>query len=137
MQACVFCGNTSATVKINKEHVFRKKNRALFGREDSKTNFMRFSTSDGIVKGESPRTYKLSPFEQRVGGICEVCNSGWLNKIDLDFEALQFRLVNKLSVMGGASDARLIYTWAYKTALVWTLTDRSCEGATSSHHIKT
>lgn len=135
MKSCIFCSRASNTVKINKEHVFRKKNRALFGRRDTHTNIIRFSTADGNIRLEKPMTYKLSPYEQTVGGICEICNSGWLNKIDLDFERLQFRLIKNLSIMGGQSDIRLIYTWAYKTALIRTLTDRSCERAVSYHHL--
>jgi len=136
MKICVFCGITSATKKINKEHVFRKKNRSIFGRNDTHTSFMRFSKKSGVLTAEKPKSYNASPYEQQVGSVCESCNSGWLNKIDSEFENLQFRLVKNLNVFGCKSDAELIYTWAYKTALIRTLVDESCERAISQHHMK-
>ncbi|MGR6723021.1 hypothetical protein ACU6QH_04325 [Aeromonas veronii] len=132
-EKCLFCDKEFSKVKNSKEHIFRKKNRDLFGSKNTVTKVIQ-AAGDAHKSSASHREYPLSPFEQTVRDICSGCNNGWMNGIDDNFEKLQYRLVKNLSVFAGEIELQQIRLWAYKTALVRTILDEKSNGSMPYHH---
>ncbi|MFQ2649121.1 hypothetical protein ACK3ZP_18840 [Aeromonas caviae] len=132
---CLFCDKDFSIVKNSKEHILRKKNRELFGLNNTNTHFIR-RTGDARSTKLEERIYPLSPYEQTVSGICNVCNNGWMNDIDNNFEKLQCRLVKRLPVFAGDNEINKIKLWAYKTALVRMIMDKNCDVGIPHNHLK-
>lgn len=131
---CLFCDKDFSIVKKTKEHILRKKNKELFGLNNTHTQFIRRTGDVKSTKFEE-RAYPLSPYEQTVSGICDLCNNGWMNDIDNNFEKLQCRLVKNLPVFAGDNEINQIKLWAYKTALVRMTQDKGCDAGIPHNHL--
>jgi hypothetical protein len=107
---CVFCGST--TSKINKEHVIPNWISKLFADEDSQ--------GYGIIRDGKLETAFIAPLlQQTVGVVCELCNGGWMSKLEHDVmpnlgPMIQSGRTTKLP----PQSQRLLATWSVKTAFM-------------------
>jgi hypothetical protein len=117
---CVFCGEAG---KLTKEHVLPRhwQDDGLFP-DVSETTFRRMSGMDG---GVVDRTVYGTRFESKVKKVCGVCNSTWMNQMDLDIEPLLLELAwGRLSEIP-VDRSSAFAAWATKIALMRSLMDQS------------
>src|ERR1035441_7024833 len=109
---CVFCGSTS--MKITKQHIAPKQLRNVFEGviSDSGTTSIRTGTNP-------PIEFSSAPFDDKVGGFCEACNSTWMQAI----EARAVSILTPMMTRGfpkllTVADQAELSTWAVLFALV-------------------
>lgn len=118
-RGCIFCGST--TNKMSAEHLFRQtyRNRIPHHPETERTRFV-----PGVPGSEHVVEMPHGIFDHKVNGVCQQCNSTWMNKIDADAEDAVVALA-----LGGvtlrARDAAPLARWATKVALLRAWIDKS------------
>jgi hypothetical protein len=112
---CIFCGGGP----LSAEHVFSRRWIERFSPgATSYTHELVRSTSPG--EAELRRTYKKEAPHGMVvsGAVCERCNNGWMNDLDLAVQPLVNAITDGADVAVSAEQRRLLATWTCKIALV-------------------
>jgi hypothetical protein len=112
---CVFCGGGP----LSTEHVFSRRWIERFSPGAS-------SHTHELLRSVAPggpymrRTYTTKSPEGMVvsGAVCERCNNGWMNNLDLAVQPLLNAITDGANVSVSAEQRRLLATWACKIALV-------------------
>ena len=111
--ACIFC--RSKTNAGSKEHVF-----AEWWREQFK-GVMPLTGIVTIVRGDGSVTqFESIPFNDKIGGFCEVCNSGWMNKMEKRVRPFLLGMaIDDVATRLTPAMQLALTNWAIKTVLVF------------------
>jgi hypothetical protein len=110
---CVFC---TATQKRAKEHVWPRWLQEFLGESDVERTETHVTTSGQVVSQRRHAARALV-----AGGICESCNNGWMNDLELRAAKILKPLLAGRTVSGRVlpqQDARTLALWTFKTAIV-------------------
>jgi len=107
------------TNKMSREHLFRQSLKDHIWHSPS-TSVTRYSSGQTERRTEIP----TSIFDRAVGGICVVCNNGWMNQTDQLIEPLLIELANGRRNDIPPSEILPFARWAVKLALLRAETDR-------------
>ncbi len=112
---CVFCGGGP----LSAEHVFSRRWIERFSPgATSHTHELVRSVAPGEPDVRRTYTTKLPEGMVVNGAVCERCNSGWMNDLDLAIQPLLNAIVDGEDVPVSADQRRMLATWACKIALV-------------------
>jgi|SRR5450755_1018713 hypothetical protein len=105
-RVCLFCTNPAG----NKEHAWPLWLLSSMG-ADSKSPTEYWNTVNA-----PPRPWHGPEFTTRK--VCQVCNNGWMSRLESAVRATMGSLVNDLSLWLDEEQQRLLARWATKTAMV-------------------
>ena len=108
---CIFCGKTR---KRSREHVFPRWLVPLFPDLDDAEYLRRLIRQDT----DEERRHPSGPFDLVVTDICEVCNNGWMSRLEQDVQPILTPMLLDVPRTLSAPDQQTVATWATKTMLV-------------------
>lgn len=121
--ACAFCGRSE--VQRSKEHVLR---RWFEGRIETVADYVTdIEFFEGAADDAVSRTVRPIPksaFDMPINEVCRECNQGWLNDLESSIEEELVELANGRFVQLTPEIQTRLRTWLFKTALMFTLTNR-------------
>lgn len=119
---CMFC--RSSTNKMSREHLFHQ------AWAEHIPHSPRIERHDYEVSGSDERSFEMpvSLFEQRVSGVCKICNESWMNSMDQAVENIVIELANGRRTDIPADRIGAFSQWATKVALVRTAINRGMSG---------
>jgi hypothetical protein len=110
---CFFCG--CHTNDDTKEHLFAKWWRVQF---EDVIDKMGVAHIDRV--GETPKDFPSIPFNMKIGGFCNVCNNGWMNKMEEKVRPFLLGMArNDLATRLSTFQQLALTNWAIKTVLVF------------------
>lgn len=120
MRKCLFCNQALPGKTRAKEHVLRDSWLRALGHKKSKIGISLMSPVHGNVGVRQHAADQL-----QTGEVCERCNGGWMNALDLQVERIVLSLAQstKDQVTLSEADARALSRWLLKVACCFIYTD--------------
>ncbi len=97
---------------MSKEHVYPRWLRTNFGEVESVTTLMQ--VADGPIKRGAPEV----PFDATVQSVCQVCNNGWMSRLELDVQPLVTSMLRMVELKLAIHERRSLAAWIFKTVLM-------------------
>jgi hypothetical protein len=115
---CIFC----SAPRVTKEHVWPNWVKGLIPGDGPFT-----VTTVSDAPGAVSRSWTKAELDVTVKRVCQPCNNGWLSRLEDEAKSLLTDIVQGRPVVLTPLDQERLAVWAYKTALILALTNRSGE----------
>lgn len=137
MKKCAFCQLSPPTVRITKEHLFRRWFHNVLA-PGARSTILEQSYLGGL-HNEQRRSQIIIPktqFDLEINEICKKCNEGWLNDIEESSKDVLVDCAKGIRERLTQEDQHKLSVWAAKTAMVRALFDKGRRVIPSEHYVQ-
>lgn len=110
MAKCMFCNQDLCKGNSSVEHIFRKSWLSRLGHSKTNVGFVAMSGAVVVEERDFVATSHV------VGSVCNKCNNGWMNDLDLLVEPTLFAMIESKKFQMSKEEAQNICRWILKVA---------------------
>ncbi|AIL61128.1 hypothetical protein [Pseudomonas alkylphenolica] len=121
---CPFCHKSPPDIHFTKEHVLRDKFNTLFPWSPNEIFWENKTVNPTGDFKLNQKAIPHGPFDSTVNSVCNECNSGWMNKVEIRAENLLLDLFYGTTMQLNSAQRLDLAMWSVKTAAVHALMHR-------------